>query len=223
MEEGFMEYLKNNRKYQKKESDFEEDLEDFDDVQEQDEFRPRKRTSMEEVEDIDERPVYRKPQRRDSLSEQVEAIKETLYKKIDVCFMKYGLNGLKLIDEAIADTMTDYIDRPKSVVRPQATERIGMMKNEEYIRSRVPTRSTENLNIGRTDESATSDVTDEDSMLMDIAGLVESSEPEQQEPSEPVVRTKTTGVEEPPVQEKKESDTNVSIDLGDVGNILGNA
>lgn len=44
-----------------------------------------------------------------TLDEQVNSIKETLYKKIDVCFMRYGLRGLKKIDEAIADGLADFI------------------------------------------------------------------------------------------------------------------
>lgn len=44
-----------------------------------------------------------------SLDEQIESIKSNLYKKIDVCFMKYGLRGLKKIDESIADGLVDFV------------------------------------------------------------------------------------------------------------------
>ena len=49
-----------------------------------------------------------------SLNEQVELYKQTLYKKIDTCFIKYGLSGLKIIDERIASGMSRYINSKNS-------------------------------------------------------------------------------------------------------------
>lgn len=64
------------------------------------------------------------------INERVEAIKEKLRKKIDVCFVKYGLRGLDKIDEAIAAGMRQFIEEEKGIAhaepqrRPQRTERI---------------------------------------------------------------------------------------------------
>lgn len=45
--------------------------------------------------------------------DEVEFYKERLYKKIDSCFIRYGLAGLKKIDEGIADSLARYIDSLK--------------------------------------------------------------------------------------------------------------
>ena len=43
------------------------------------------------------------------LNEQIDSIKNTLYRKIDICFLKYGLRGLKKIDESIAEGLKAFI------------------------------------------------------------------------------------------------------------------
>lgn len=72
----------------------------------------------EAEENYEERP----PQRRARVEErtfdredekamdEVDFYKKRLYKKIDSCFIRYGLAGLKKIDEGIADSLARYID-----------------------------------------------------------------------------------------------------------------
>lgn len=50
-----------------------------------------------------------------SLTEQIDSIKNTLYRKIDVCFMKYGLRGLRKIDESIADGLKYFIAEEEGI------------------------------------------------------------------------------------------------------------
>ena len=45
--------------------------------------------------------------------DEVDFYKDRLYKKIDSCFLRYGLEGLKRIDEGIAFAITKYIDSLK--------------------------------------------------------------------------------------------------------------
>lgn len=44
---------------------------------------------------------------------EVDFYKSRLYKKIDSCFLRYGLEGLKRIDEGIANSIAKYIDSLK--------------------------------------------------------------------------------------------------------------
>lgn len=71
------------------------------------------------------RPAVRTQRTAPSLDEQVETLKETLHKKIDACFIRYGLTGLEKIDEAIANTLKEFIEgkkRKPSVASPLQTE-----------------------------------------------------------------------------------------------------
>lgn len=71
------------------------------------------------------RPAVRTQRTAPSLDEQVETLKETLHKKIDACFIRYGLTGLEKIDEAIANTLKEFIEgkkRKPSAVSPLQTE-----------------------------------------------------------------------------------------------------
>lgn len=70
------------------------------------------------------RPAVRETRTAPSLDEQVEVLKETLHKKIDACFIRYGLTGLEKIDEAIANTLREFIDGKKkkpSAISPLQT------------------------------------------------------------------------------------------------------
>lgn len=49
----------------------------------------------------------------DKILDEVDFYKQRLYKKIDSCFIRYGLAGLKKIDEGIADSLARYIDSLK--------------------------------------------------------------------------------------------------------------
>ena len=59
--------------------------------------------------------------------DEVDFYKQRLYKKIDSCFIRYGLVGLQKIDEGIAESLTRYIDSLKrgvsSEVRAPVRER----------------------------------------------------------------------------------------------------
>lgn len=65
----------------------------------------------------------------DDLNDKVEFLKERLYKKIDACFIQFGLRGLTKIDESIADGLTEFIhserepNRVNRVIRPKQTKR----------------------------------------------------------------------------------------------------
>lgn len=65
--------------------------------------------------------IDRKPHRSNpalteqSLTEQIDKIKNTLYRKIDICFMKYGLRGLKKIDESVAEGLKYFIAEEEGV------------------------------------------------------------------------------------------------------------
>lgn len=49
---------------------------------------------------------------------EVDFYKERLYKKIDSCFVRYGLEGLRRIDEGIASSLADYIADLRGERRP---------------------------------------------------------------------------------------------------------
>ena len=50
---------------------------------------------------------------------EVDFYKSRLYKKIDSCFLRYGLEGLKRIDEGIANSIAKYIDSLKRGTDPE--------------------------------------------------------------------------------------------------------
>lgn len=66
-----------------------------------------------------------------TLTEQVDEIKNTLYRKIDVCFMKYGLRGLKKIDESIADGLKCFIAEEEGI----APNTLGSSSNKQSVRN----------------------------------------------------------------------------------------
>lgn len=73
----------------------------------------------------------------DDLNDKVEFLKERLYKKIDACFIQFGLRGLTKIDESIADGLTEFIhserepNRVNRVIRPKQTKRPIVIEEED--------------------------------------------------------------------------------------------
>lgn len=68
---------------------------------------PRKRPQINEDE---EEQVSREARK---IMNEVDFYKNRLYKKIDSCFLRYGLEGLRRIDEGIAYAIAKYIDSLK--------------------------------------------------------------------------------------------------------------
>jgi hypothetical protein len=66
-----------------------------------------------------------------SLTEQIDSIKNTLYRKIDVCFMKYGLRGLKKIDESIADGLKYFIAEEEGEI---SSNTLGSSPSRQSVR-----------------------------------------------------------------------------------------
>lgn len=207
MEDGFMKYWNKS-----KSRNIREDYEDEEELDEEEE-------NFEEDEEEEPRqPIRREP--KDSLTEQVNAIKETLYKKIDVCFMKYGLNGLKKIDEAIAESLSEYISGPRlkpkfgqraeqsiKRERPQPVERIKEKAVEQQPRKRP---EPDILETAAAMYEASSDADYNQAAVIpetELAALDEENK----------TRNNTTE----PIQEKQEQSINPDIDLNAVGNMLG--
>jgi hypothetical protein len=81
------------------------------------------------------REEYQDP-REKSLEDEVDFYKQRLYKKIDSCFVRYGLEGLKRIDEGIAKSIERYINNlkgergfninPREIEDPEPTPRPAM-------------------------------------------------------------------------------------------------
>jgi hypothetical protein len=82
--------------------------------------------------------------------DEVDFYKQRLYKKIDSCFIRYGLAGLKKIDEGIADSLARYIDSLKGGTNYE--DRIANRYGQNYRRppERVRYRDDE-LNEGDED------------------------------------------------------------------------
>lgn len=76
-------------------------------IEENYEETPR-RPAREVEEDEDEVPSEDR-----KIMNEVDFYKNRLYKKIDSCFLRYGLEGLKRIDEGIANSIAKYIDSLK--------------------------------------------------------------------------------------------------------------
>ena len=70
-----------------------------------------------------------------SLTEQIDSIKNTLYRKIDVCFMKYGLRGLKKIDESIADGLKYFIAEEEGINLNTSDSRPSRQPSRQPIRN----------------------------------------------------------------------------------------
>lgn len=84
---------------------------------------------------------YVDPRER-SLQDEVDFYKQRLYKKIDSCFVRYGLEGLKRIDEGIAKSIARYIDGLKGGSNFEYREYVrGQARREVVKESEEPTRS----------------------------------------------------------------------------------
>lgn len=92
-------------------------------------------TSRREVEE-----EYVDPRER-SLQDEVDFYKQRLYKKIDSCFVRYGLEGLKRIDEGIAKSIARYIDGLKGGSNFEDREYVRGLERREVVKeAEEPTR-----------------------------------------------------------------------------------
>ena len=73
--------------------------------------------------------------------DEVDFYKQRLYKKIDSCFIRYGLAGLKKIDEGIADSLARYIDSLKGGTNYE--DRIANRYGQNYSRPQERVRYRE--------------------------------------------------------------------------------
>lgn len=86
------------------------------------------------------REEYQDPSER-SLEDEVDFYKQRLYKKIDSCFVRYGLEGLKRIDEGIAKSIARYIDGLKGGSNFEDREYVrGQARREVVKETEEPTR-----------------------------------------------------------------------------------
>ena len=110
--------------------------------------RPASQVERDFEPEVEENYEERTPQRRDEdrsldredkkVLDEVDFYKQRLYKKIDSCFIRYGLAGLKKIDEGIADSLARYI---------------SSLKGESYYDDRPPMRERYSPNYRRPPES----------------------------------------------------------------------
>lgn len=110
---GFHDFLESQRRpAQPVEPDFEPEVEEN-----YEERAPQRRPRVEESSRYDSED--------EKVLDEVDFYKQRLYKKIDSCFIRYGLAGLKKIDEGIADSLSRYISSLKgeSYDRPPMRER----------------------------------------------------------------------------------------------------
>ena len=120
------------------------------------------REGLEGDEEFDRRPSVDEDD--DPILKEIDFYKQRLYKKIDGCFVRYGLEGLKKIDEGIAVALDKYIrglrgevveepaQRPvvresaQSAARPQpsvAPQRPDNFKKPVRVTGPAPMRSTQ--------------------------------------------------------------------------------
>jgi len=110
---GFHDFLESQRRpAQQVEPDFEPEVEEN-----YEERAPQRRSSVEESSRYDSED--------EKVLDEVDFYKQRLYKKIDSCFIRYGLAGLKKIDEGIAESLSRYI---------------SSLKGERYYEDRPPMR-----------------------------------------------------------------------------------
>lgn len=120
------------------------------------------REGLEGDDEFDRRPSVDEDD--DPILKEIDFYKQRLYKKIDGCFVRYGLEGLKKIDEGIAVALDKYIrglrgevveepaQRPvvreaaQSTPRPQASvapQRPDNFKKPVRVTGPAPMRSTQ--------------------------------------------------------------------------------
>ena len=68
----------------------------------------------------------------EKVNTDLEAMKESLYEKIEICCAKYGLYGLELIEQSIAESISNIktVVNPKKEVKPDQMKRTNQL--EEY-------------------------------------------------------------------------------------------
>ena len=98
---GFHDFLENQRRPVHERAPEYDAREDQDNYENREEPKPR-RAVREEFDEEDSKAL-----------DEVDFYKQRLYKKIDSCFIRYGLVGLQKIDEGIAESLTRYIDSLK--------------------------------------------------------------------------------------------------------------
>ena len=86
------------------------------------ESEPAREPEMSENYEYDTRSPRRQriDEEEQKLFEEIDFYKQRLYKKIDSCLVRYGLEGLRRIDEGIANSLADYIAQLKGQPRPSA-------------------------------------------------------------------------------------------------------
>lgn len=65
----------------------------------------------------------------EKVNTDLEAMKESLYEKIEICCAKYGLYGLELIEQSIAESISNI----KTVVNPKKEVRYDQMKKTNQL------------------------------------------------------------------------------------------
>ena len=65
----------------------------------------------------------------EKVNTDLEAIKESLYEKIEICCAKYGLYGLELIEQSIAESISNI----KTVVNPKKEVKYDQMKRNNQL------------------------------------------------------------------------------------------
>jgi hypothetical protein len=122
---GFHDFLESQRRpAQPVEPDFEPEVEEN-----YEERAPQRRPRVEESSRYDSED--------EKVLDEVDFYKQRLYKKIDSCFIRYGLAGLKKIDEGIAESLSRYI---------------SSLKGEIYYEDRHPMREHYTPNYRRPPE-----------------------------------------------------------------------
>ena len=152
---GFHDFLESQRRpAQPVETDFEPEVKEN-----YEERAPQRRSSVEESSRYDSED--------EKVLDEVEFYKQRLYKKIDSCFIRYGLAGLKKIDEGIAESLSRYI---------------SSLKGESYYEDRPPMRERYTPNYRRPPERVRYR---EDELDEGEEGLQRRQDPEQKQASKP--------------------------------------
>ena len=86
----------------------------------------------------------------EKVNTDLEAIKESLYEKIEICCAKYGLYGLELIEQSIAESISNI----KTVVNPKKELRYDrMIKTNQLQEYNNPSNSISDVTCPTINES----------------------------------------------------------------------
>jgi hypothetical protein len=108
--------------------------------------RPASQVEPDFEPEVEENYEERAPQRRarveertfdredEKVMDEVDFYKQRLYKKIDSCFVRYGLEGLKRIDEGIAKSIARYIDGLKGGSNFEEREYVRGQARREVVK-----------------------------------------------------------------------------------------